>query len=123
MPDLDVSDVLYDPEFADTTLVCIRRQQTVDAHGIAQESTQRLPFTGVVTSNAGDKLNVNADGTRIVGSITITTPFRLRMSGANVGADHVQWNGREYIVDNLNDYSTYGHGFVIANCNIAPVTG
>lgn len=123
MPELDVNDVLLDPEFADTTLVCVRRTQTIDNHGVASEATTTIPFTGVVTSNAGDTLNVDENGTRIIGSILITTPFNLQMEGQNQGADHVRWNGREYIVDNLQDYSTYGRGFVIATCNLAPVTG
>lgn len=123
MPNLDVNDVLSSPEFADTSLVCIRRTQTVNSSGIAQESINKIPFTGVVTPDQGSRLNIDENGTRIVGSILITTAFKLRMDGQSVGADHVQWNGREYIVENIYDYSQYGRGFVVATCDIKPITG
>lgn len=49
MPCLDVTEVLFDPDFCDTTLVCKRSQQLVDADGFTQDSIQRFPFSGVVT--------------------------------------------------------------------------
>lgn len=123
MANLDVSDVLYDPDFVDTTLVCLRRTQTVDSYGRAQEQTQSIPFQGVVTANEGDTLDVTAEGARVAGSITITTPFTLHMGGTTAGADYVQWQGTTYIIVNVYDYSTYGRGFVKATGQLKPIDG
>lgn len=122
MPQLDVSSVLFDPMFADQ-LTCLRQTETVGTDGMNNPTDARIPFSGVVTSNAGDVLDVIAEGTRVKGSITVHTVFRLRMSGDGIDADHVLYNGVEYIVDNINDYSRYGAGFIAADCIIKPVTG
>ena len=45
MPTLDVTDVLFDPEFCDTSLIVTRNQQTVDDDGFATNAPVkcRLP--------------------------------------------------------------------------------
>ena len=49
MPFLDVTDVLLDPDFMDTTLVCHRQIQTTDSDNFATNTVQDIPFSGVVT--------------------------------------------------------------------------
>lgn len=49
MPFLDVSEVLLDPDFMDTSLVCHRQVQTVDEDNFATNTPQDIPFSGVVT--------------------------------------------------------------------------
>lgn len=122
---LDVTDVLLDPDFMDTSLVCNRMTQSVDAHGRAQNAAASTPFFGVVTSDKGDILHRNADGSRIVGSITIHTPFRLRDGGPDdtADADEIVWQGSTYTVVNVNDYSHFGAGFVCATCDLKPLSG
>ncbi|HFF9479185.1 TPA: DUF2612 domain-containing protein [Serratia marcescens] len=48
MPTLDVTDVLFDPEFCDTSLIVTRNQQTVDDDGFATNAPVKMPFAGVV---------------------------------------------------------------------------
>lgn len=122
MPFLDVSDLLADPDFAES-LTCVRRDQSVGADGMAGVTTSDIPFIGVVTSNEGAVLDVVAQGQRIEGSITVHTRFRLRDGGAGAAPDHVLRGGREYIVDAIHDYSRYGAGFVAADCRIKPLSG
>jgi hypothetical protein len=123
MPLLDVSDVLFDPDFADS-LVCIRQTQTVGSDGIATNATQSVPFVGVVTADRGVELARLAAGSHVSGSILVHTVFRLTNGGPNgVDSDHVVWNGSEYIVTSVNDYSTYGAGFVCASCDLLPLSG
>ena len=77
-----------------------------------------------MTSDKGDVLHRNADGSRIVGSITIHTIFRLSDGSAGQDADEVVWQGRTYTVVNVNDYSHFGRGFVCATCDLkTPLTG
>ncbi|MDN7494835.1 hypothetical protein QZM89_06535 [Burkholderia gladioli] len=122
---LDVTDVLLDPDFMDTGLICNRMTQTVDAYGEATNTATPIPFSAVVTSDSGDILHRNADGSRIVGSITLHTPFRLRDGGpdATADADEIVWQGATYTVVNVNDYSHFGRGFVCATCDLKPLTG
>ncbi|MCA7959503.1 hypothetical protein LGM14_18555 [Burkholderia multivorans] len=120
---LDVSDVLLDPDFMDTGLICNRMTQTVDDHGRAQNSVASTPFSAVVTSDKGDILHRNADGSRIIGSITLHTMFRLLDGSVGQDADEVVWAGRTYTVVNVNDYSHFGRGFVCATCDLKPLSG
>ncbi|AOI65553.1 hypothetical protein WS51_18295 [Burkholderia territorii] len=120
---LDVTDVLLDPDFMDTGLLCNRMTQTVDAHGRAQNAVASTPFSAVVTSDKGDILHRNADGSRIIGSITLHTMFRLMDGSAGHDADEVVWAGRTYTVVNVNDYSHFGRGFVCATCDLKPLSG
>lgn len=122
---LDVTDVLLDPDFMDLGLICNRMTQTVDEHGRATNTAAEIPFAGVVTSDSGDILDRLADGSRIIGSITIHTPFRLRDGGADASADadEIVWQGATYTVSNVNDYSHFGRGFVCATCDLKPLTG
>lgn len=120
---LDVTDVLLDPDFMDTGLVCNRMTQTVDDYGRAQNTVAATPFAAVVTSDKGDILHRNADGSRIIGSITLHTTFRLLDGSLGQDADEVVWAGRTYTVVNVNDYSHFGRGFVCATCDLKPLSG
>ncbi|MCM2483378.1 hypothetical protein ACVCIC_04815 [Burkholderia glumae] len=122
---LDVTDVLLDPDFMDAGLICNRMTQTVDVHGRATNTVTPITFSAVVTSDSGDLLHRNADGGRIVGSITLHTPFRLRDGGPDQTADtdEIVWEGATYTVVNVNDYSHFGRGFVCATCDLKPLTG
>ncbi|CAN0620537.1 conserved protein of unknown function [Burkholderia multivorans] len=120
---LDVSDVLLDPDVMDMGLICNRMTQTVDDRGRAQNAVTATPFAAVVTSDKGDILHRNADGSRIIGSITLHTSFRLSDGSASSDADEVVWQGRTYTVVNVNDYSHFGGGFVCATCDLKPLSG
>ena len=61
MAQLDVVDVLLDPDFMDTGLVCNRMAQTVDVHGRAQNASTAALFAAVVTSDKGDILQRGSD--------------------------------------------------------------
>jgi len=124
MPLLDVSDVLSDPLFADTTLVCTRETQVVGDDGIAVNTEQAIPFSGVVTADRAKELARLAEGSQVSGSILIHTVFRLTNGGPDGSdSDKVTWNGRQYLVTSINDYTTYGAGYVCASCDLLPISG
>lgn len=123
MPLLDVSDVLLDPDFMDSSLACTRQDQTVNDDGLAVNAETVSPFSGVVTNNTGDILLRRAEGERIAGSITIHTKFRLCDGQDGRSADIVTWLGARYTVTNVANWSTYGAGFVMATCDLIPLSG
>ena len=123
MSKIDVSDVLLDPDFMDKGLVCERIAQTIDSHGRASNTTTNTPFTGVVTSGAGDKLNRTAEGDRTSGNITIHTRFELIAGSGSTPADVIQWQGRRYTVTLVSDWSNWGRGFYAVSCDLIPLKG
>lgn len=120
---LDVSDILTDPDFMNTGLICERNVQTVGSNGMATNSTTSTAFAGVVTSDNGDLLERNPDGERVKGNMTIHTRFPLDDGSAMNAADIVQWRGRRYTVTVVNDWSHFGRGFIVATCDLIPLSG
>ncbi|EAZ4271193.1 head-tail adaptor [Salmonella enterica] len=129
MPLLDVSDVLLDPDFMDTSLVCHRQVQTVDEDNFAKNTVQDIPFSGVVTVDRSLEARRMEAGQNISGAILIVTQFRLTQgqpgtdSTPRLDADIVTYNGRDYRVTFVDPYTSYGTGFVQAHCELVDFNG
>jgi hypothetical protein len=123
MARLDVTDILTDPDFMDAGLVCERSLQVVGNNGVAVNTTKTTKFIGVVTSDSGDILERMPGVERIKGSISIHTKFLLNDGAPGQTADVVRWRGRRYTVSNVNDYSHFGRGFIVANCDLITLAG
>ena len=123
MANLDVSDILLDPDFMDVGLVCRRGIQAVGNSGRSVLSIVETPFAGVVTADKGDFLERLAGAERKNGSITIHTLFRLTSGVGDVTADTVSWRGKQYTVTNVSNYGHFGRGFISASCDLLPLAG
>ncbi|WP_423854274.1 hypothetical protein [Acinetobacter guillouiae] len=121
MARLDVSDVLLDPDFMDTGIICNRTSVIVGNNGRSQESTTSTTFTGVVTTNSGLNMDRQPDGTLIKGAINIHTKFALISGDTETKADEIVWKGKTYIVSQVLDNLHYGQGFVKAICELKPL--
>lgn len=121
MPDIDVTDLLVDPEIAGDTFDVIRRKQVVDAHG----TTTVVPtlfqnVTGSVTPT-GDQSLVRAEAYETqANTIKVITTFRLRgvskEGGDSYLPDVVVWAGSNFEVKSLNDWNRFGAGMMEADC-------
>jgi hypothetical protein len=118
---IDVTDVLLDPDFIDSGLVCERLEQIVGDNGIASNMPSEIEFAGVVIRDTS--LERTPTGERIVGSIMIHTQFLLRDGEDGFTADVVQWKGRRYTVAEVGDRSNFGRGFCSAKCDLIPLSG
>ncbi len=123
MPFLDVSDILLDPDFADTSLVCHRNVQSTDDDGFTTNIAQVIPFAGVVTVDRSLEARRMEAGQTISGAILIVTPFRLTQGQPGLDADVVIYQGRKYRVTFVDPYTAYGAGFVQAHCELMNVDG
>ena len=129
MPFLDVTEVLLDPDFVDMSLVCHRQIQTVDDDNFPTNTSQDIPFSGVVTVDRSLEARRMAAGQNINGAILIVTQFRLTQGqepdtdGTRLDADIVTYNGREYRVTFVDPYTSYGAGFVQAHCELVDFDG
>lgn len=123
MPRLDVSEILLDPDFVTLGLICKRNAIVVGVDGMAVQQQTIKTFAGVVTNDRGDMLRRLIEGERIEGSINIHTRFVLRAGTPGYSADIVTWLGNDYTVTSIADYSTWGRGFVAANCTLIPLSG
>ncbi|EAM5884960.1 head-tail adaptor [Salmonella enterica] len=119
MPFLDVSDVLLDPDFCDPSLVCLRQVQSLDEDNFATNTTQEIPFSGVVTVDRSLEAQRMIAGQNVAGAILIVTQFRLtRGNREGLDADIVPYEGYNYRVTKVDPYTRYGAGFVQAHCEL-----
>jgi len=129
MPFLDMSDVIMDPDFLDTSLVCHRQIQTLDADNFPTNTPQDFPFSGVVTVDRSLEAKRMAAGQNINGAILVVTQFRLTQGQAGtdaaprLDADIVTYSGRDYRVTFVDPYTRYGAGFVQAHCELVDFNG
>ncbi|WP_336152137.1 hypothetical protein [Acinetobacter sp. 99] len=121
MARLDVSDVLLDPDFMDTGIICNRAAVIVGNNGRSQETITTTTFAGVVTTNSGLNMDRRPDGTLIKGAINIHTKFALSLGNTETKADEIVWQGKTYIVSQVLDNLHYGQGFVKAICELKPL--
>ncbi|HCM64783.1 MAG TPA: head-tail adaptor [Morganella sp. (in: Bacteria)] len=128
MPLLDVSDILSDPDFADTSLVCRRNKQDRDDDGFSSNSPgshsgEDIRFSGVVTVDRSLEARRMEAGQTIGGAILIVTCFRLTQGNEDYDADVVTYQGRRYRVTFVDPYTAYGAGFVQAHCELVDFNG
>lgn len=121
MPDLDLTDVLFDPDFADSFIV--RRQtDTVGSNGRNTKAFADTAATGVVTPGPDNGLAIGSDETHAGKSLTIVTTFRLQGPAPGFQPDLIWWGGDFYKVMKVEDFSHFGSGFVQAEASsIDPV--
>ncbi|WP_145544542.1 head-tail adaptor [Yersinia massiliensis] len=123
MPNLDVTDVLFDPDFCDMSLVVKRNVQTVDADGFATNTVTEKGFAGVVTIDRSLESRRMMSGNVIGGAILIVTVERLTQGQTGRDADIVTYQNRDYRVTFVDPYTAYGAGFIQAHCELLPFDG
>jgi hypothetical protein len=135
-PMLDVSIAVCSAYLADSFSV-LRRTQTVNNFGVASVTPQTItPVYGVVAPSNENDLSRFPDLEVQSKAITVITSFALRgeaeTGGTSFGAglfnaggygegvefqpDIVVWNGDNYVVRALDDWSQYADGFSRAIC-------
>jgi galactose-6-phosphate isomerase len=118
---IDVSDLLLDPDFADSFTI-VRLAETVGDDGRAVRTETRETVMGVVQPY-GSTTQITPDAAQVMGPIEIHTQAQLRGATAFSAADQVEWNGHRYSVRVVNDWSRFGAGFYHAVCDFRPLTG
>lgn len=112
MPDLDVTEILFDPDLADTFTV--RRQtETVGVNGRSSVAVVDTPnvIGFVIVSDPSDNVR-NEDGQMTPRVIDVVTTYRLRAAGTNIQPDIIIWAGTNYLVKQIKPHTRFGAGFV-----------
>jgi hypothetical protein len=114
---LDVSDVTICPEFSDTFQL-MRRQEMISSHGRTTVSVQQTQnILGTLYPTGDNSLVRQEDFQHGQETLTIATPFRLRIGSPGYQPDYIAFRGDLYMVRSVQDYTQYGAGFVVAECS------
>lgn len=122
MASIDISFLLSDPDFADT-LTARSLVQSVGSNGRADSTATDADFVGVAFPGTGNLLVRVPDGERVSADMTVVTTHTLSSGSDGNPADEVVWRGSRYTVKSVQDYSNWGAGFVLALCDLIPVSG
>ncbi|CCW31070.1 putative head-tail adaptor [Xenorhabdus nematophila F1] len=120
---LDVTDILSDPDFCDTSLTVKRRVVQVDDDGFPTTTDIITPFSGVVTVDRSVEAQLRMSGQTVTGTILVITTERLIAGETGRAGDIVTYQNREYLVKSVDPYTAYGAGFVQAHCELLPFDG
>jgi hypothetical protein len=98
-----------------------RRTQTVNNFGVGSNAdTTITPVYGVVAPSNENDLKRFPDLQVQSKAITVITSFALRgeaeAAGTEFSPDIVIWNGDNYLVRALDDWSQYAAGFIVCIC-------
>lgn len=110
MPFLDVTEVLFDPDFAQV-LEITRRTNTVNAQGRTTITPSTLSPVGVITAGVPPEFQQGPDSIHSKNSITINCTLQLLDSSTTALPDYVIFNGNTYIVKKALPFSNFGAGF------------
>lgn len=122
MPLLDVSDLLSDPDIAGQAFTVVRNAVTVGMDGQGVASPQTTNAIGSVQPAKSSDVVRMPDGTWQTGTIVVRTTFRLSSGDANTKPDIIVLpSGVRYFVQNTDDWSDFGVGFVTAMASLADV--
>jgi hypothetical protein len=117
VPFLDVTSVLFDPDFADKFNVR-RRAEVMDEHGRSTQVEKLLKNkAGVVTAISPNDLNRAEDYQTMTRSISVICKFSLRGETQGYQPDIVVWKGGNYLVKHVDPYPQFGQGFYQAECS------
>jgi galactose-6-phosphate isomerase len=118
MANIDVTDLLDDPDFIDNFTVN-RFRHIVDDNGRAvRASIGAVTTHGSVQPSGGRTMNLMPDMTTVNGSIEIWTKYRLEVASDTSYADIITWQNRHYEVRTVQPWTNYGKGFVHAICTM-----
>jgi hypothetical protein len=123
MPDLDVTDLLCDPDLTDRFTV-LRRTQGNGPNGVNVVTVVGTHcvrgYVGPAGNNALERL---PDFQFMSKTVEVKTTFKLRgpaeSRGTSYAPDLVAWpitNGDTFVVADVQDWSRFGAGFVSAVC-------
>ena len=89
-----------------------------------QTPTTTPGIVAVVTPANSNDLKRMAEAERLTGAIAIHTTFALHAGGlmpdgvTNATADIVTWQGRQYSIFSIDDWTQFGAGFVRATATM-----
>ncbi len=122
MANIDVSELLLDPDFVDAFTV-VRTAVVVGSNGIAAQTETQIPgVLGSVQPAGGTTLANLPEATRAEGVKEVWTQFALRGPVEGGEPDRILWQGKRLIVFKSDEYGHFGSGYYHAVLTIEGTT-
>jgi hypothetical protein len=118
---IDVSDLLLDPDFVDAITV-IHRTATVDQYGVNQIVETAVPSYGCVQPASGESVQRLADALQSSDISSFWVQGRIIADATSSYPDIIVWQGNRFQVQLVNDYMNYGRGYTQGICTRERIT-
>ena len=115
MPSLGGSDRLADPDLHEAITVT-RSVKDVDERGETTIKQTEMLTYGVVAPVTANELYRLPDAERLSGGCTVYCRLPLFTGQNNYTADRITANGSQYVVISVDDWESFGQGFIAAKC-------
>jgi hypothetical protein len=118
MPDLDVSDILGDPDIAGELITVVRNTRATNVKGRGVDTPTTFTTYGNVQPASGRQIQTLPEAMRQSASISVTVPVRLIGLKAGTAPDIITWDSNQYRVMSVQPYGNYGAGYWAAVCTM-----
>lgn len=119
MANLDVTDVLDDPDFW-SDLVLIKSVIQINELGLANAISAGEPFRGVAQPPKGKGLVQTIEGDYVKADLMVWTRYPLDTGNRDDAADVIVYAGLPYLVTNAAPW-LYGPGYIQAFCDLLTI--
>lgn len=118
MPDLDVTDILGDPDIGGEPISIIRALRNVDIHGITVDAPYQIATYGNVQPASGEQLRQLPEEQRDEATISVFVPVMLIPLSRSNAPDLVVYDNQTYRVMIANNFGHYGQGYWHGICQL-----
>lgn len=115
MGQIDVTEILADPDFVDP-LVLIHRKSSVDDFGENKLVEQGFPTYGSVQPVSGKTLARLPDELRVADVNSFWIKGKIVSDGKCQYPDVISFNGQRYAVQMVFDWTAWGEGWTEGTC-------
>lgn len=115
MGDIDVTDLLLDPDFVDP-MVIIRRTSCTDNFGENKLREDGFNTFGAIMPASGKTLQRIPDALRVAGVMSFFVKGQIVSDGQTLYPDLLVFKGSKYAVQVVFDWSNWGQGWVEGTC-------
>ena len=115
MGQVDVSELLADPDFMDPIII-VRRQAVVNILGNNVLEEQGFPSYGCVQSVSGKTLQRLPEALRVVNVMSFWVKGKIVSDGRCQYPDIIVYKGSRYAVQVIFDWTNWGEGFCEGTC-------
>ena len=115
MAQIDVSDLLLDPDFIDPVTL-IHRTMIVGSNGLGQIIEECEETVGSVQPASGKTLNRLPDALRIQNVSSFYIKAGIIADSSCAYPDIIKYKGKRYQVEQVNDWSNFGAGWMVGVC-------
>lgn len=122
MAQIDVSDLLLDPDFVDKVYL-IHRKPIVGSNGLNKLIEESEETVGSVQPASGKTLQRLPDSLRIQNVSSFWIKAGIVADSNCDYPDVIKFNNKRYIVQQVSDWMNFGQGWVCGVCVAEKVTG